>query len=227
VPVPPSVVEVLRTRLARLPGAPGRCWSWLPLAGREVTLDLLRAAGEPAEDALAALDAATAAASSARARRRGAGGSPTPSCRRCSPTTCPRCAARSCTPGWVPRWSSGSRQPRRRRPGRAAGPPLRRGRADHRHRTGAALVDRRRPGGPRPAGRRRGGAHTRRALRLLDPSAPDAPRTRHDLLTALGNDLLRSGQRTEAHEVVGEALALARELGDRRCMLESAAVWGR
>ena len=53
-------------------------------------------------------------------------------------------------------------------------------------------------------------AHTRQALQLLDPAEPDAARTRHDLLTALGNDLLRSGQLTEAREVVGEAITVAR-----------------
>jgi DNA-binding SARP family transcriptional activator len=68
--------------------------------------------------------------------------------------------------------------------------------------------------------------HTRRALRLLDPNAPDALRTRHSLLTLLGNDLLRSGQRTEAHEVTAQAIAAARELGDRRCLAEAAAIWG-
>ena len=40
--------------------------------------------------------------------------------------------------------------------------------------------------------------HTRQALQLLDAAEPDAARTRHDLLTALGNDLLRSGQLMEA-----------------------------
>ena len=59
-------------------------------------------------------------------------------------------------------------------------------------------------------------AHTRQALRLLDPAEPDAARTRHDLLTALGNDLLRSGQLMEAREVVGEAITVARQLDDRR-----------
>src|SRR5205085_8117891 len=61
---------------------------------------------------------------------------------------------------------------------------------------------------------------------LLDRAEPDAARTRHDLLTALGNDLLRSGQRTEAHQVIAEAIAVARELGDRECLAEAAAVWG-
>jgi hypothetical protein len=69
-------------------------------------------------------------------------------------------------------------------------------------------------------------AHTRRALLLLDPGRPDAARTRHDLLTALGNDLLRSGQRTEAHEVIAEAITCALELGDRQCLAEAAAIWG-
>ena len=48
VPVPPSVGEVLRTRLDRLPAAhAGTCWSWPPSPGREVSLDLLEATGRP------------------------------------------------------------------------------------------------------------------------------------------------------------------------------------
>ncbi|MEX5721878.1 BTAD domain-containing putative transcriptional regulator, partial [Geodermatophilus maliterrae] len=61
VPVPPSVVEVLRTRLARLPAGARPVLELAALAGREVTLDLLEAAGEPADTALGALDAAVAA----------------------------------------------------------------------------------------------------------------------------------------------------------------------
>ncbi|WP_324275406.1 hypothetical protein [Blastococcus brunescens] len=68
--------------------------------------------------------------------------------------------------------------------------------------------------------------HTRRALDLVDPAEPDAARTRHDLLTALGNDLLRSGSRTEAREVVAAAITVAQQLGDRTCLAQAAAVWG-
>ena len=98
-----------------------------------------------------------------------------------------------------------------RRAGRAAGAPLRRGAAGRRARAGAPL--------PRPPPRSRRGRGWRTARRpctrarrsqLLDAAEPDAARTRHDLLTALGNDLLRSGQRTEAREVVGEAITVAR-----------------
>jgi hypothetical protein len=68
--------------------------------------------------------------------------------------------------------------------------------------------------------------HTRRALDLVDPAGPDAARARHDLLTALGNDLLRSGSRTEAREVIGQAITVARHLQDRACLAQAAAVWG-
>ena len=51
--------------------------------------------------------------------------------------------------------------------------------------------------------------HTRRALAMADTTGPDAARVRHDLLTALGNDLLRSGQLTEAREVIAEAITVA------------------
>ena len=70
-------------------------------------------------------------------------------------------------------------------------------------------------------------AHTRQALQLLDPAEPDAARTRHDLLTALGNDLLRSGSADRgprgrrprrspwpASSTTGE------------CLAQAAAVWG-
>ncbi|MGY1609801.1 BTAD domain-containing putative transcriptional regulator [Geodermatophilus sp. SYSU D00700] len=227
VPVPPSVGEVLRTRLARLPAGARPVLELAAVAGREVTLDLLRAAGEEAEAALAALDAATAAGLV------GEGSAP-----------------------WSWRFTHALVQevladdlPALRRAqlharlGAALEQRVTGGRADDAlvERLAHHFVEAAPVAGPDPGLRWSTAAaevararladgeaalHTRRALRLLDPAAPGATRTRHDLLTALGNDLLRSGQRTEAHEVVGEALALARELGDRRCMLESAAVWG-
>ncbi|MGY1702099.1 BTAD domain-containing putative transcriptional regulator [Geodermatophilus sp. SYSU D00766] len=227
VPVPPSVVEVLRTRLARLPEGARPVLELAAVAGREVTLDLLRTTGEPAEAVLAALDAAAAAGLV------GEGSAP-----------------------WSWRFTHALVQevlaedlPALRRAqlharlGTALEQRVTGGRADDAlvERLAHHFVEAAPISGPGPGLRWSTAAaevararladgeaalHTRRALRLLDPTAPDATRTRHDLLTALGNDLLRSGQRTEAHEVVGEALALARELGDRRCMLESAAVWG-
>src|SRR3954451_7022965 len=60
VPVPPSVGEVLRTRLARLPAGTRDVLELAAIAGREVSLDLLEAAGTPAEEALSALDSALA-----------------------------------------------------------------------------------------------------------------------------------------------------------------------
>ncbi|WP_167761199.1 AfsR/SARP family transcriptional regulator, partial [Geodermatophilus sp. DF01-2] len=61
VPVPPSVGEVLRTRLDRLPSDTRAVLELTAIAGREVTMDLLESAGIPAEEALTALDPAVAA----------------------------------------------------------------------------------------------------------------------------------------------------------------------
>ncbi|MGY1635357.1 BTAD domain-containing putative transcriptional regulator [Geodermatophilus sp. SYSU D00742] len=227
VPVPPSIGEVLRHRLERLPAGTREVLELAAVAGREVGLDLLEASGTPAEEALAALDSATASGLVVEGSR-----------------------------PWSWRFTHALVQevlyadlPRLRRArlhARVAAALERRttgGRADD------ALVERLAHhfveavplAGPGPAlrystaaaqaARERlahgeAAAHVRRALSLLDPAGPGAARTRHDLLTALGNDLLRSGERTEAREVVAEAIAVARELGDRRCLLESAAVWG-
>ncbi len=68
--------------------------------------------------------------------------------------------------------------------------------------------------------------HTRTALRLLDLLPEDTDCERHRLLVALGGDLLRNGRPLEAHEAVGEALDLARRIGDRQLVAEAAAVWG-
>ena len=85
-PVPPSVGEVLRTRLERLPAGSAEVLELAAVAGREVGLDLLEAAGTPAEAALPR---------HGRRPGRGPGGrgrgavelavQPTPWCRRCSP----------------------------------------------------------------------------------------------------------------------------------------------
>ncbi|MGR7024821.1 BTAD domain-containing putative transcriptional regulator [Geodermatophilus sp. URMC 62] len=227
VAVPPSVGEVLRTRLARLPESTRPVLELAALAGREVTLDLLEAAGEPAETALGALDAAVAAGLLTP------GGAPW-SWRFC------HALVQEVLTGDLPALRRARLHARlaaaleQRAPGGRADDALVE-RLAH-HAVAAAPVT-----GPGPALRwsraaaevararladGEAAAHTRRALRLVDPALPGAARTRHDLLTALGNDLLRSGQRTEAQEVVAEAIAVARELGDRRCVLEAAAVWG-
>ncbi|MCY1141047.1 BTAD domain-containing putative transcriptional regulator [Actinoplanes sp. Pm04-4] len=63
---------------------------------------------------------------------------------------------------------------------------------------------------------------TRRALALLGPDDTE----RHRLLVALGDDLLRAGRLNEAQEVVAEAIAVARRLGDRDKLAAAASVWG-
>ncbi|NEM05781.1 BTAD domain-containing putative transcriptional regulator [Geodermatophilus normandii] len=227
VPVPPSVVEVLRTRLARLPEGARAVLELAAVAGREVPLDLLEAAGEPAEQALAALDAAVAAGlvvegatpwswRFTHALVREVLADDLPALRRA------RLHARLGEA--LERRLAGSRPDgalvERLAHHFVEAAPVAGPAAGLRWSTAAAEAARARLADGEAA------VHTRRALRLADPAQPGAARTRHDLLTALGNDLLRSGERTEAQQVVGEAIALARELGDRRCQLESAAVWG-
>ncbi|SOC47951.1 Transcriptional regulatory protein, C terminal [Blastococcus aggregatus] len=226
VPVPPSVGEVLRTRLARLPECTRAVLELAAVAGREVSLDLLEAAGTPAEEALTAMDSAVAVglvAAGARPWR----------------WRFTHALVQEVLAGDLPAL-------RRARLHARIGEALERriaGSTDDglverltHHFVGALPVV-----GPGPAllylaaaaraARARlahgeAAAHGRQALALLDPLAPDAARTRHDLLTALGNDLLRSGQLTEARGVVAEAIGLARQLEDRECLAESAAVWG-
>ncbi|MER7006163.1 BTAD domain-containing putative transcriptional regulator [Dactylosporangium sp. NPDC000555] len=69
-------------------------------------------------------------------------------------------------------------------------------------------------------------AHTRRALALLDATDDDGARRRHELLVALGNDLLRSGHPHLTQEVIAEAIDIARRLGDRARLAAAASVWG-
>jgi DNA-binding SARP family transcriptional activator len=225
VPVPPSVGEVLRTRLARLPAETREVLQLAAVAGREVTLDLLEAAGTPAEQALTALDSAVAVGLVVEG-------------------TAPwswrftHALVQEVLAGDLPALA---RARLHARLGRAL--EQRATAADDRlveqlahHFTEALPV-----AGAEPARRYSALAadaararlahgeaarHTRRALQLLDPAEPDAARTRHDLLTALGNDLLRNGERTDAHQVIGEAITVARQLGDRACLAEAAAIWG-
>ena len=88
-----------------------------------------------------------------------------------------------------------------------------------RYATAAAVAARARLAHPEAA------AHTRRALSLLPPT-PETAAARHDLLVALGDDLLRSGHLQSAQEVVGSAIELARERGDAGRLAEAASVWG-
>jgi hypothetical protein len=88
-----------------------------------------------------------------------------------------------------------------------------------RYATAAAVAARSRLAHPEAA------AHTRRALSLLPPT-PETAAQRHDLLVALGDDLLRSGHLQSAQEVVGSAIELARETGDAGRLAEAASVWG-
>ncbi|MGY1747080.1 BTAD domain-containing putative transcriptional regulator [Blastococcus sp. SYSU D00695] len=221
--VPPSVQEVLHRRLQRLPAETRGVLELAALAGRDVTLDLLEGAGAPAEEALPALESAMALG-----------------------LVVPGAAP------WSWRFAHALVQevlaaelgalPRARLHARLGAALEQRGGDDTvverlaHHFVEAVPVAgtgpaRRYSAAAAEAARARlahgeAAAHTRRALQLIDPAAPDAARTRHDLLTALGDDLLRSGQRTEAREVLGEAITVARQLGDRRCLLEAASVWG-
>ncbi|MGY1723909.1 BTAD domain-containing putative transcriptional regulator [Blastococcus sp. SYSU DS0533] len=226
VPVPPSVGEVLRTRLARLPAGAREVLELAAVAGREVPLALLEAAGTAVDDALTAMDSALAVGLV------GEGGRPwswrfahalvqevlagdLPALRRARlharvGEALERQLATSTDDGVVERLTHHFVAAL---PVVGSGPALL-------YLGAAARAARARLAHGEAA------AHGRRALQLLDPEAPDAARTRHDLLTALGGDLLRSGQLTEAREVVAEAICLARQLDDRECLAESAAVWG-
>ncbi|MGY1915063.1 BTAD domain-containing putative transcriptional regulator [Blastococcus sp. SYSU DS0973] len=225
-PVPPSVGEVLRTRLERLPSGTRAILELAAVAGREVTLELLEAAGTPAEEALTALDSAVAVGLVVEGVR---------------PWSW-RFTHALVQEVLVSDLSALRRARLHARLGTAleqwAGPA---GQDAEVERLARHFVEALPVTGPGPARRYsveaaravrarlahgEAAVHTRRALTLLDPGEPDAARTRHDLLTALGNDLLRSGQLLEAREVVAEAITVARRIGDPRCLAETAAVWG-
>jgi tetratricopeptide (TPR) repeat protein len=225
VPVPPSVGEVLRTRLGRLPAGTREVLQLAAVAGREVTLDLLEAAGTPAEEALTALDPAVAVGLVVEGA--------TPWSWRFT-----HALVREVLIGDLPALTRARLHARlgRALEQRATGAadalveqlahhftealPVAGAGPARRYATRAAEAARSRLAHGEAA------RHTRRALQLLDPAEPDAARTRHDLLTALGNDLLRSGEGTEAREVIGEAVTVARQLGDRARLAQTAAVWG-
>lgn len=225
-PVPPSIGEVLRTRLGRLPAGTRAVLELAAVAGREVSLDLLETAGTPAEEALAALDAAVAAGLVVE------GGAPWH-------WRFAHALVQEVLAGDLPALQRARLHARlgealeRRLPGTtddelverlahhfvAALPVTGPGPA-RLYSTAAARAARARLAHGEAA------AHTRRALDLVDRTGPDAARTRHDLLTALGSDLLRSGQLMEARTVVAEAITVARQLDDPECLAEAAAVWG-
>jgi DNA-binding SARP family transcriptional activator len=226
VPVPPSVDEVLRNRLSRLPSEAREVLRLAAVAGREVTLDLLEAAGTPAEDALAALDSAVANDLVVEGK--------TPWSWRFTHALVQEVLVNDLSALHRARLHARLAKALEQRSGGTPGEALVE-RLAH-HFVHAVPIT-----GPGPARRYSAEAaraarsrlaygeaadHTRRALQLLDPAEPDAARTRHELLTALGNDLLRGGQRTEAHSVIAEAIEVAQELGDRKCLARSAAVWG-
>ena len=228
-PVPPSVRDVLRTRLARLPAETLEVLRLAAVLGREAGLDVLEAAGTPPEQTLAAMDTALAAG----------------------------LVEDGATP-WSWRFSHAlvqevlvgdlSRLGRARLHGRVAQALEQQGRSGT-GRDGDALderlahhfveavpvlgPDRALHWSVRAAGTARArlshdeaAAHTRRALGLLPRDGADSRTTRLDLLTALGDDLLRSGHLLEAQQVVAEAMTAAREAGDRQRLADAAAVWG-
>ncbi|WP_158545976.1 BTAD domain-containing putative transcriptional regulator [Blastococcus sp. TF02A-30] len=226
VPVPPSVGEVLRTRLGRLPEGTRDVLELAAVAGREVPLDLLEAAGTPAEDALTAMDSAVAVGLVVEGARPWSWrfahalvqevlAGDLPALRRARlharvGEALERRLATTTDDALVERLAHHAVEAL---PVLGAGPA-------RLWSTAAARAARARLAHGEAA------AHTRRALELIDPEEDGAARARHDLLTTLGNDLLRSGQLTEAREVVAEAIGLARQLDDRECLAEAAAVWG-
>jgi DNA-binding SARP family transcriptional activator len=229
-PVPPSVRDVLRTRLARLPAETLEVLEVAAVLGREAGLDVLEAAGIAPEQAVLAMDTALALG-----------------------------LVVDGTAAWTWRFAHSlvqevlvgdmSRLRRAQVHGRVAqalerqdiGDPAAPGdvwdeRLAHHFVEASPVL------GPAPAlhwsvraagaARRRlahdeAAAHTRRALGLLARAAPGGdPGRRLDLLVALGNDLMRSGHLLDAQQVVAEAIATAQAVGDRARLADAAAVWG-
>jgi DNA-binding SARP family transcriptional activator len=226
VPVPPSVGAVLRTRLGQLPAGTREILELCAVAGREVGLDLLEAALAPAEDALSALDSAVAVGLVVEGSR---------------PWTWrfTHALVQEVLVGDLPAMRRAQLHARvgealERRVASTTDDALVERLAHHFVAalpvTGAAPARMYSTAAARAARTRlahgEAAVHSRRALDLVDPAGPDAARTRHDLLTTLGNDLLRSGSRTEAREVLAQAITVARQLDDRACLAQAAAVWG-
>jgi DNA-binding SARP family transcriptional activator len=226
-PVPPSVRDVLRNRLARLPAPTLEVLRVAAVLGREASLDVLEATGIPAEQAVEAMDTALAlglvvdGASSwtwrfthalvqevllgdmsrlVRARLHG----------RVAEALERRGA------DWAPDDALAERLAHHFV---EATPVLGPARALH-WSVRAAEAARRRLAHDEAAG------HTRRALGQLARVAPDDVTRRLDLLIVLGDDLLRSGHLLDAQQVVAEAIAAAQAAGDRARLADAAAVWG-
>jgi DNA-binding SARP family transcriptional activator len=221
-PLPPSVRDVLERRLARLPAETVSLLQLGALAGRDVELGLLQAAAAlPADVVLARLEPAVASRALVE-----------------SPVS------------WQWRFSHAlvqetllaglGRLPAARLHAQLAGAleagnsggaaeverlayhyfhavPIAGAEPARRYARAAAVAARRRLAHEEAA------AHTRRAISLLG-AGDDAER--HDLLVALGDDLLRSGWLLEAQAAVAEAIAVARTLDDHDRLAEAASVWG-
>ncbi|CCH85723.1 Transcriptional regulator, putative ATPase, winged helix family [Modestobacter italicus] len=228
-PVPPSVRDVLRTRLARLPAETLDVLQVAAVLGREAGLDLLEAAGTPPEQAVVAMDTALAVGLVVDGQAAWT-------------WRFTHALVREVLLGDMPRLRLA------RLHGRVAEALERQG-PDALGAPGDALDERLAHHfveatpvlGPAralhwsvraaEAARRRlahdeAAAHTRRALGLLARSTPVDVTRRLDLLTALGNDLLRSGHLLEAQQVVAEAITAAQASGDRCRLADAAAVWG-
>ncbi|WP_166521297.1 BTAD domain-containing putative transcriptional regulator [Modestobacter roseus] len=229
VPVPPSVRDVLRTRLARLPDSTEEVLQFAAVIGREAPLDLLEAAGPATDQVLTAMDTAVAMGLVVPGDA--------PWSWRFTHALVQEVVVGDLTPvlrAWLhARVAAALERQRAGVTGPAAAALAER---LARHHVEAVPVT-----GPDPAIRASVAAadaararlahdeaagHTRRALDLLVTDRPETPGRRLDLLITLGDDLLRSGHLLDAQSVVAEAISCARELGDRRRLGEAAAVWG-
>jgi DNA-binding SARP family transcriptional activator len=226
-PVPPSVRDVLRTRLARLPPPTLDVLQVAAVLGRETGLDLLEATGTAPEQAVDAMDTALAVGlvvdgpapwtwrfTHALVREVLLGDMS--GLRRAQLHARVAQALEGQGPVGAP---PDGREERLAHHFVEATPVLGSARALH-WSVRAADAARRRLAHDEAA------AHTRRALGLLARVAPDDVPRRLDLLTALGNDLLRSGHLLEAQEAVAQAIAAASAAGDRDRLADAAAVWG-
>jgi tetratricopeptide (TPR) repeat protein len=227
-PVPPSVRDVLRTRLARLPAETLEVLQLAAVLGREAGLDVLEAAGAPPEQAVAAMDTALAVGlvvdggtawtwrfahalvqevllgDLSRLRRARLHGRVAQALERQGPD---------------PVGGGGALEERLAHHFVEAAPVLGPARALHWSVRAAESARARLAHGE-------AAEHTRRALALLPRDGAAVSTTRLDLLTALGADLLRSGHLLDAQQVVAEAMTAARSAGDRRRLADAAAVWG-